>query len=115
MSRVPARPLFIVPPELAAGYRLAGVSVRVAGNPEEARDALESLMEHERGVLAVYEPFLSGFDRRVRDELERSVAPVVIALPTGLALSEPHERRDRILGMLQRAVGYHVTFGGQEP
>ena len=65
----------------------------------------------EQGVVAVYEPFLDGFDPEWRSRLDLSVAPVVLALPTGLEEEPDRSLRARLSARLQRAVGYHVTFG----
>ena len=115
MNRTAARLVIIVPPELASGFRLAGVSVIPAHHAQDAQTAVERLIADEKGVIAVYQPFAEAFDPELSERLERSVAPVVVSYPAGLSIAEPGERRARILGMLHQAVGYHVTFGRQEP
>jgi vacuolar-type H+-ATPase subunit F/Vma7 len=115
MNRTAARLVIVAPPELVSGFRLAGVSVVSAEDAAEAYVAIERLIADEKGVIAVYQPFFDVFEPELRERLERSVAPVVVSYPAGLSAAEPGERRARILGMLQQAVGYHVTFGRQEP
>ncbi len=115
MNRTAARLVIVVPPELVSGFRLAGVSVVPAHDATEASAAVERLIADEKGVIAVYQPFVEAFESEFSHRLERSLAPVVVSYPAGLAIAEPEERRARILGMLQQAVGYHVTFGRQEP
>lgn len=114
MNQAPARAVFVVPPELATGFRLAGVTVRTARTADEASTTVTGLLPTERGVIAVYEPFYDDFAPLLRSRLGRSVTPVVVAIPSGLAAEGSSVRRHRILGMLQRAVGYHVTFGEGE-
>ncbi len=115
MNRTAARLVIVAPPELVPGFRLAGVSVIATHDAQDAQAVVERLIADEKGVIAVYQPFVEAFDPVLSDRLERSVAPVVVAYPAGLSIAEPEERRARILGMLQQAVGYHVTFGRQEP
>ena len=114
MIRAAARLVIVVPPDLVSGFRLAGVSVVSVQDAREAGGAVERLVADERGVIAVYEPFFSAFGPQFRERLQRSVSPVVVACPAGLAVGETEERRARILGMLQQAVGYQVTFGSRE-
>jgi len=102
----------VSPPELAAGFRLAGAGVRPVVDPAQAASAVEELIaQGERGVIGVYEPFFLRFDSRVRDRLEQSIAPVVISVPAGFGTDEGVSRRARIAALLGRAVGYHITFG----
>ena len=115
MSRTAARLVIVAPAELVPGFRLAGVSVVAAHDTDEALAVVDRLVADEKGVISVYQPFFEAFAPELRERLERSVAPVVIAYPAGLAAVNPDERRARILGLLQQAVGYHVTFGEQEP
>ncbi len=101
----------IAPPELAGGFRLAGAQVRTALDPAEAEQAVAALIEDgERGVIAVYEPFLDGFESERRHRMLQSVSPVVVALPAGLDTGTASARRARLAGLLQRAVGYHISF-----
>ncbi len=102
----------VAPPELAAGFRLAGAGVRPVVDPAQAASAVDDLItEGERGVIGVYEPFFLRFDPHLRDRLEKSVSPVVISVPAGFGADEGVSRRARIAALLGRAVGYHITFG----
>ncbi len=106
--------VIVSPPELAAGFRLAGVAVRVAADPIEAGAVLEQIVaDGERGVVAVYEPYLAALDDEARRRLDSSVSPVVVGLPTGLGAGEEGGRRALLVARLQRAVGYRITFGGE--
>lgn len=105
----------VTPPDLEPGFRLAGVTVRVAADAAEAAAAVADLIaDGERGVIAVYEPYLHDFDPGRRDQLEASLSPVVVGLPSGLGVQRVAGRRARLAGLLQRAVGYHITFGDEE-
>jgi vacuolar-type H+-ATPase subunit F/Vma7 len=107
--------VIVVPPELGAWFRLAGAETRIADDARSARLRVEELFEEgERGVVAVYEPFFADFERGDRERLELSVAPVVVPLPSGIGAVGDAGRRARLAARLQRAVGYHVTFGEEE-
>ncbi|MEA2058434.1 MAG: V-type ATP synthase subunit F [Actinomycetota bacterium] len=112
MIEATARLTIVVPAELIPGFSVAGAEVRSAVDASEAAASVRDLIaEGERGVIGVYEPWFLDFDRSYREGLEASVAPVVIAIPSGLEAESGAIRRARLAGMLQRAVGYHITFG----
>lgn len=109
-----ARLVVVAPPELAAGFRLAGVETQVVTDPVEAAALLQRLTaEGERGVVAVYEPYLAALPESRRRLLESSIAPVVVALPSGTAAAGAAGRRALLVSRLQQAVGYRITFGGE--
>lgn len=114
MTEAVARLRVVAPIELIAGFRMGGASVHGVENANDAAATVDALMvEGERGVIGVYEPWLSEFDEAHRHRLEESVAPVVVAIPSGLETEGGAARRARLAGLLQRAVGYHISF--EEP
>ena len=107
--------VIVVPPEVATGYRLAGVETVARETASEALAEMEDLLEQElHGVMAVYEPFLDQIPRDRRAAFEDLVSPAVVPLPAGLEAHDEESHRARIAAMLSRAVGYHITFG-EEP
>lgn len=116
-ERTPAREATITvvcPTEVAAGYRLAGATVRAAADAAEGAEALRALLaEGARGVIAVYAPFFDAMAGPERIRAEASVSPVVVALPTGIGAEPEGARRARLTSLLQRAIGYHIEFGEQ--
>lgn len=104
--------LVMVPSELEAGFRLAGVDVVGIATGEEAVTALHELVESgEKDLVAVYQPFMSAMSERDRTSFESSLSPVILSLPAGLQAHDVESHRARISAMLSRAVGYHITFG----
>ncbi len=115
MTGTDARLVVISPEELVPGFRLAGVDVEVAEDAEQAEGVLRDLLRHgEKGVIAVYGPFFAGVDQDLQRRLRSSVSPVVVELPTGIGTEPDHVRRTRLADRLQRAIGYHITFGEDE-
>lgn len=111
-----SRVVVVAPTELEAGFRLAGATVTTAADANQAADAVAGLVAGgERGVIAVYEPYLESFDLPELTRLLESVSPVIVALPAGIGAEGAAGRRARLAGLLQRAVGYHITFGGGAP
>ncbi len=101
----------VVPSELAAGFRLAGVVVQEASDAAGAEAIVDALIgEGERGVAGVYAPFHADFDPAVRERYERSADPIVLPLPAGLERADAGAHRARIAAMLERAIGYHISF-----
>ncbi len=108
-----ARVAAVVPAEVALGYRLAGAVVEVAEDATAAAACVARLLAAgERGVIGVYEPHYAGLPGELRTRLEASLAPLVITIPSGLGTGPRPARRARLAGLLERAVGYHITFGG---
>jgi vacuolar-type H+-ATPase subunit F/Vma7 len=104
--------VLVTPDELAVGFRLGGARALVARDTTHAEElTLELIADGERGVIGVYEPWMEQFDPEVRTRLEGSVAPVVVAVPAGLGDGGEDTRRARIASLVERAVGYHITFG----
>lgn len=110
-----ARLVVVSPADLADGFRLTGVAVEQADTSPDAERLVRSLVAGgERGVIAVCRPLFDGFDDEFRRRLEASVSPVVVELPTGVGVEPDELRRSRLADRLQRAIGYHVTFGEDE-
>jgi vacuolar-type H+-ATPase subunit F/Vma7 len=108
-----SRLLVMTTPELATGYRLAGVATVEVGSADEAATRLESLVAHEDGVVAVHAPYLRALPRPLRQRLETLRVPLVVALPAGTAVGKGQGRRERLLAMLRQAVGYEITFSDE--
>jgi vacuolar-type H+-ATPase subunit F/Vma7 len=106
-----SRLLVLTTRELAVGYRLAGSATLEVGSPVEAHDRLQELLVHERGVIAVHAPYFYELDPPLRRLLDSTDDPLVIPLPAGMAAEEVSDRRDRLLQILRRVLGYEITFG----
>ena len=109
-----ARLTVIVPPELASGFRIAGAEVEASTDPAAIQAGLDSLLrEGEPGIVGVYAPYYAALPTAVLDRCERATQPVVIPLPAGQGAGAGATHRARIAALLERAVGYHITFADE--
>lgn len=108
-----SRLLILTTPDLAPGYRLAGVPSLEVSSAAEAALRIEELLEHEHGVVAVHEPYFRALDRALRKRLDAVRAPLVVPLPAGTGTDGAGARRDHLLQMLWQAVGYEITFDNE--
>jgi vacuolar-type H+-ATPase subunit F/Vma7 len=104
------RLVVITTPELADGYRLAGVAVYEAASSAEAAARLQELLASEHGVIALHDPYFHALPRPLLRRLDAPRAPLVVALPAGTTPEEAEDRRERLLKLLRQAVGYEITF-----
>ena len=110
-----ARLTMVAPPELAVGFRLAGTDVVAVDDAAETAAALERLLvDPEVGVIGVFAPLFDALAPAARQTYEDSVAPVVIAVPLGTVGIGARDHRARMALLLQRAIGYRISFGEDE-
>jgi vacuolar-type H+-ATPase subunit F/Vma7 len=111
MIEAVARLRVVAPPEVAVGFLVGGAIVHAADDAPGAAEIVRTLIdEGERGVIAVHEPWFDSFDQSERERLEESVAPVVVAMPSGLGADGGAARKARLASLLRRSIGYHITF-----
>ncbi len=109
-----SRLLVLTTPELAAGYRLAGVAAVEVASPAEAATRLEELLEREDGVIAVHAPYFHALAAAAAAAARRARAPRSWwRFPAGTTTEQAEDRRERLLQMLRQAVGYEITFGDE--
>ncbi len=110
-----ARLTMVAPRELAVGFRLAGTDVVAVDDAAATEAALERLCsDPEVGVIGVFAPFFDALEPATRRAYEDSVAPVVVAVPLGVVGTEAMDHRARLASLLQRAIGYRISFGEGE-
>ena len=104
----------IVPPELASGFRIAGAAVEESSDVDAAAAMLDAMLsEAAHGIVGVYAPFHAALEPGMLDRCDRSAEPIVIPIPAGLGSGDRSGHRARIAALLERAVGYHITFSGE--
>ncbi|GAB4560414.1 MAG: hypothetical protein Kow0047_07010 [Anaerolineae bacterium] len=109
-----ARVVIISNPEMAIGYRLAGVETVVARSASEAASAIRSLLsEPDVGVIAVDASYMARMDETLQREIESRISPIVVALPSAGMGGEAETRRAQIARLLRRSIGYQISFPGE--
>ena len=91
-------------PEFTTGFRLAGVrefaEVPDDQKPTELDAAVEETMANDDiGIVVMYEEDLEYLSREVRQEVERSVEPVVVTLGGGAGSGNLREQIKRAIGI----------------
>lgn len=107
------RLIVITTPEIADGYRLGGATTLAVEDAVAAQVTLTSLLDEEQGLIAVHEPWLSAFDPALRRKIECLRRPLVVALPAGGHDDASEKHGARLRSLLEQAVGYEITFGGE--
>jgi vacuolar-type H+-ATPase subunit F/Vma7 len=109
-----SRLLIITRPAFVAGFRLAGVDVFGAGDVESAEELIQEwLRAGETGLLAIDEGILERMEPGVLKQLRAADQLLYLAIPGGEPLGPEASRRERIAGMIRRAIGFHITFKGE--
>ena len=91
-------------PEFTTGFRLAGVrefaEVPDDQKPTELDAAVEETMANDDiGIVVMYEEDLEYLSREIRQEVERSVDPVVVTLGGGAGSGNLREQIKRAIGI----------------
>jgi vacuolar-type H+-ATPase subunit F/Vma7 len=107
----------IVPAELAAGYRLAGVRTETAASATAAGQVLDHILtgSDPPGVIAMHAPYLRDLDEHWQHRLAEPGGFLVTALPGGEARDgKPAHTGESLRDLLARAVGYEFTFDPED-
>jgi vacuolar-type H+-ATPase subunit F/Vma7 len=109
MSRV----LVLVHPNLVTGFHLAGVEAYGAEDVESAQQMIEKwLQSGESALVAIEEELLLRMDPELVKHLDGSDTLLYVAIPGGASPEYPQTRRARISRLIQRAIGVHIAFDG---
>jgi len=110
-----SRLLVVTRPSLVTGFHLAGVEAFPADDAEAAQRLIgEWLDTNEAGLLAVDDGLLAGFDPAFRRRLEAADQLPHLAIPGGEPLGPAGSRRRQIAELIRRAIGFHITFRGEQ-
>ncbi len=110
-----ARLVVLTDSESALGFALAGVEVFAVDDDETARARLiELLGDPGVGLIGLAEGFASRLDSGLRHRIDTSYRPVVVTLPAGGPVAGFATRREYLAALVRRAVGFHITFPGEE-
>lgn len=110
-----SRLLIVTRPSLVPGFQLAGVEAFAASNATEAQQLIAKWLDAgEVGLLAVDEAFLASFDPGFLQRLSAAGQLPHIALPDDRSTGAELSGRSRIARILRRAIGFHITFQGEQ-
>lgn len=103
----------VTPPELADGFRLAGVATFVVAPDVDAATSVQSLAAREDvGLVLVTEDVWRAVPERARGSLENLARPIVLGIPAGMG-GDVEARRAMIGEALQRAIGHRIQLSGE--
>ena len=102
-------------PAQVTGFRLAGVDAYAAEDVETAHELIETWLEaNEAGLLAIDDGLLERIDTSLLKRLDASERLLYLAIPGGQPLGPETSRRHRVAEMIRQAIGFHITFKGEE-
>ncbi len=100
-------------PESASGFRLAGMLVFVAGDPEEAAERLRELVRRDDlGLLAVDQGLVPDPEAVAARELKGREFPVVLPFPSlSFAFGGGDgDTKDYIRRLVKSTIGYEIKL-----
>lgn len=99
--------LVLASPDVAVGFRLAGVRAESPATPRELLAAL-STPSPNTALLLVEEPLLRRLTAADRERLEQRAIPVLVPFPA--AHHDTESATGGVLELLRRAIGYRVRL-----
>jgi vacuolar-type H+-ATPase subunit F/Vma7 len=110
-----SRLVILTRPALIPGFQLAGVDVYGAEDVEGVQELIERWLEAgEVGLMAIDDGLLESLDPALILRLDSSGQLPYLTIPGGQPLGAESSRRYRIAEMIRRAIGFHITFKGEE-
>ncbi len=110
-----SRLLVVTRPSLVPGFRLAGVDAYGVEDMEAAEELIDNwLIAEEAGLLAIDDGLLEHMDLSLIKRLEGSEKLPYLSIPGGGPLGSEISRRHHITEMIRRAIGFHITFKGED-
>lgn len=107
--------IIVTRPALAAGFHLAGVEAFAAEDVESAQELISGWLEEgEEGLLAIDEGLLAHMEPAFIKSLGAAPYLPYVSIPGGRLVGPEISRRHRIAEMIRRAIGFHITFKGEE-
>lgn len=107
--------IVITDPEMADGFRFAGVSVVPVDTKEAAREQIRILLDDpDAGILAVNESFYNALDEKTMEKIDSVYRPIVIPMPVKETVEMAGERRAYLARLIHRAVGFDITLRSRE-
>ena len=106
--------IVVTHPELATGFRLAGVDVESVSDPKDASEIIRRILwtKSDFGIIAMDEDLASNLDPALAKELDDRGLPFLIPFPAAELYTWLRERRemDYTSKMIRDAIGYHIKL-----
>ena len=110
-----SRLLIITRLPLVPGFELARVDAYGVEDVETTEELIEELLKSgETGLLAIDDGILAHIDPALIKRLDAAEQLPYLAIPGGQPLGPEVTRRYRLAEMIRRAIGFHVSFRGEE-
>ncbi len=103
--------MVIVGPEMATGFRLAGVPVREAIQASDVEAAVQHALDpaNKVGLVVLDEQFLALLPERLRHRAENSSIPLVLPLPLD-GTQDPESQAAAVQEMVRSAIGITIKL-----
>ncbi|MDO8626994.1 MAG: V-type ATP synthase subunit F [Candidatus Diapherotrites archaeon] len=88
------------------GFRLAGIQNVYKLEGREAEQKLEELMDsQDSGIIIVNEKFFAEVSHKLRQRIDRTAKPVILAVPDKTG---PSEEAESLRYLVKRALGFEL-------
>lgn len=106
--------IIITNPELAVGFRLAGVEVQEVRNKTEAEAIISRILRvgREFGIIGIDEDLSAELDPDLLEDLEKAGLPLLIPFPTTdmVFAKKRQDEDDYTANLIRRSIGYHIKL-----
>jgi vacuolar-type H+-ATPase subunit F/Vma7 len=106
--------IVITNPELAAGFRLAGVELQEARNGEEAGAIIDRILRvgREFGIIGIDEDLIAEVDAKILAKVEEAGLPLLIPFPSAgiYGMDKMRREKDYTANLIRSAIGYHIKL-----
>lgn len=110
-----SRLLIVTRPALVPGFQLCGVEVYGTEDVESAQDLIASWLESDEvNLLAIDDGLMARMDPALAKRLETAEQLPYLVIPGGQPLGPEYSRSHRVAEMIRLAIGFHITFKGEE-
>lgn len=110
-----SRLLVVTRPSLVPGFQLAGVNAFGVEDFESAQELIDAwISSGEAGLVAIDDGILALMQASFLKRLEACEHLPYLAIPGGRPLAKEASRKYRIAEMIRRAIGFQITFRGEE-
>jgi vacuolar-type H+-ATPase subunit F/Vma7 len=110
-----SRFVVITQPDLADGFRLAGVETFAINEVEEAEKLIAPWLEKKDDLLiALDDGIFKKMDKSLIDRMYSSSHILLVTIPDGPLHGGENTRKQRLFEMIRHATGIKFSFKGEE-